>query len=96
MLDLLADALLLTFVVVFVRALPWSEPLKRKKPLACDACMVGWGLIAWKAERMAVYTWVGGAPPPLWTTVLTTGGIALLLLALYGYWKGSNFNPPEG
>lgn len=80
------DAILFGFAVVFVvgflRALPWPEAWKRRKPLSCNACMTGWCLI------MAGL--VGGFTPGL----LAAGGVAYVLLSWQSSW-GEAMGPPE-
>jgi hypothetical protein len=76
-------ALALVFGVLFIRALPWPEAWKHHKPLSCDACCVGWSLMGSSPWWAASYE-----------TVLAAGGLALLLLALHGWLKGSSLVPP--
>ena len=71
---------LVIFLVLFVRALPWSANALAANPLGCDACMSGWVSIALFFPMLwffnAHWSWVliHLAPAP---------GIAILTLALY-------------
>jgi len=84
-------ALGIFFVVTFVRALPWPDEWQKHKPLSCDACMVGWALIALVlAQLFGSHT--------AWSIrgigeLLATGGCSMLFVALYGYWKGPAVAP---
>jgi hypothetical protein len=87
--DVAVLGLALSYAVAFVRALPWPLALRRRKPLACDVCMVGWATITTAAGSWA---WGGGAGdladgdgwasvsfgPAL--TLLAGAGLALLLV----------------
>lgn len=92
--NLLFDALYLafwvTFVVAFVRALPWPKNWKQRKPLACDACMVGWVLIGLVLYREA--GWRALFNGSLFSG-LVAGGMSLILLGLLRYFRG--LEPPE-
>jgi len=54
------------FAVLF-RALPWPAEWKKRKPLACSACMAGWSalfvmtlaLYSWPGWRQAILLWLG-------------------------------------
>jgi len=57
---------------IIARALPWPHAWTLKKPLACPACMSGWGGFA----VLGLWWWAGvELPAPLW---------ALLWLAAIG------------
>lgn len=70
-------ALLDTFLVTLVRALPWPKAWTGRKPLGCDACMVGWVVLLHWASR-PVLTWL--LPTPTVFQLLAAGGGALLAL----------------
>lgn len=47
---------------IFLRALPWPERWKERKPLACPACMSGWSGfcaigLAWDAGLLGGWRW---------------------------------------
>ena len=75
------------FLIEFIRALPWPDGVKQRKPLVCDACMVGWLALAY-AWGAAVF---GSLDPE---QLFSSAGIALLLLALLKHWKGLSLTPP--
>lgn len=83
-------ALWVTFVVEFVRVLPWPKAWLTRKPLSCDACCVGWALIV-----AAHWDWVQGSGWPTDARYPITGALALLLLALLKHWRGLSLLPPE-
>lgn len=67
---------------IIVRALPWPKSWLTKKPLACPACMSGWGGFA------VIGLWlVGGVTEPaalwivLWFTAI--GGAAPIYKSVY-------------
>lgn len=83
-------ALLILFVVTFVRALPlWSEKTRTSRPLVCDVCMVAWTSIA-----LGLY--LGSTLSPLWAVIHLgpAAGLAVLLLALKAYWSGQSLGGP--
>lgn len=95
MTQLICTALLYLVVVAFARALPWPTPWYQRKPLSCDACMVMWcaildTLYSWETHSHG-WSFFGiflGETGP-------AAGLAFLLIALYGYWKGPSL-PPLG
>lgn len=78
--DFLFMAFAVFGVAELVRALPWPEAWKLRKPLSCHVCMVHWSAIAWfvvnrvvvPAEDLA--TW--------WASALWWAGAAGAALAL--------------
>lgn len=81
--DSILEGFGVAFLVEFVRALPWPEAWKRRKPLACNACMVGWSLIALAAAR-----------GPEWH-LLASGGVAYVVLKWLAS-IGEAVGPPLG
>ena len=82
-------ALALFFLVEFLRGMPWTEKAKQAKPLACDACMVGWASLA-----LGAYLSVVGSVPWALVHVIPSAGLASLLLGVKSYWKGQNLGAP--
>lgn len=75
------------FVVQFVRALPWPEAWRSRKPLSCHACMTGWTLLALVALK------VSGLLEA--STVDLVGGAGLCLAALQAMDRlGTPMGPP--
>lgn len=83
----------LAYVVQFVRAMPWSESAKAAKPLACDACMVGWASIA---AGIALGTQTANVAFVLFH-VVPAAGVALLILAFLARRRVApvTLDPPE-
>lgn len=83
-------ALALVFLVELVRSLPWVDKMKAQKPWNCDTC-----LTFWSAGALSVYVVAGLQQSITWTAIhlLPGAGLAALLLALRGYWRG-NLGPP--
>lgn len=92
LLDTVFYALWFTFAVLFVRALPWPQSWRTRKPLSCNVCLLGWCIIG-----MALYR--GGSLRSLVDgsvfVLVSAGGLAALLLAVHDYWRGSGLQPPE-
>jgi hypothetical protein len=78
-------SLILVFAVLVVQALT-PQAWKNTRPFSCQLCLTWWGVVAytlspwWRSEG--------------YETVLAAGGLALLLLALHGWLKGSSLVPP--
>lgn len=70
-------ACLLTFVVEFVRALPFPLAWRAQKPLSCPACMTGWTVIG-----VGTFELFTRGNPAFFPLLLSSGGITLILLAI--------------
>ncbi len=82
-------ALLYIFLITFTRAMPWPPRWLARKPLSCDACMVGWTVLLHWTTR-PVLTWL--LPTPTVFQLLVSGGGTLLVLA---WLRGQQaFQPP--
>ena len=77
---MLALPLVIFFLVMLVRALPWRAETLAAKPLSCDVCMTGWVSIA----MVLGLTWMSGAH---WSWgllhVAPAPGVVLFLLTLH-------------
>lgn len=88
MTEMVKLSLILVFLVLVVQALT-PQAWKNIRPFSCQLCLTGWGVILVCVVR---------SYGPIWTSdralVLAAGGLALLLLALHGWLKGSTLLPP--
>jgi len=64
-----------TFIVLFIRALPWPPAWLTKRPLGCDACCTGWLCILTAAP------WFLGGHSAIQLGFVA--GLTMLLLALH-------------
>lgn len=52
--DFIIFSLAVFFTAQLVRAFPWPDRLRSKKPLSCHACMSGWSAIGWLIAKAVV------------------------------------------
>lgn len=92
MTEILTTAFAVFAIAAATGALPWPPAWQRRKPLACDVCMVLWAFVAFTAALWAV----DGGPWPLGAvgTVAAYGG-AVLLLRTYRWMAPTPILPLE-
>lgn len=81
--DLFTTGFALFFAAQLIRALPWPEWMRARKPLSCNACMAGWSGIA---------AGIAGMGPP--THLLGAAGVAYLLMGLTDSWLARSWPMP--
>lgn len=68
-------------LAIWARALPWPEAWKRRKPLACPACMGGWSSFVTVPLVVIAHIIPGGNTPIAALAWLFSTGVAACMFA---------------